>query len=91
MVEILPARFDTDDASPSRRGVPVHEVGGHLVPTVFDLLLAQYGVCSHGLPCTWPGGCDDLDEPCTPARWEIFTGVSATRSVKISRELAVSA
>ena len=33
-----------------RRGVPVRRVGGRLVTTVFDLLLAQYGVRRHGLP-----------------------------------------
>ena len=39
-------RFDTPDgaAADLRRGVPVRRVGGHLVTTVFDLLLAQYGV-----------------------------------------------
>ena len=39
-------RFDTPDgaAGELRRGVPVRRVGGHLVTTVFDLLLAQYGV-----------------------------------------------
>ena len=39
-------RFDTADgaAGDLPRGVPVRRVGGHLVTTVFDLLLAQYGV-----------------------------------------------
>ena len=39
-------RFDTPDgaAADLPRGVPVRRVGGHLVTTVFDLLLAQYGV-----------------------------------------------
>ena len=36
-------------------------VGGHLVTTVFDLLLAQYGVGRDGLPGTWPTGYDDAD------------------------------
>ena len=45
-------RFDTPDgaAADLPRGVPVRRVGGHLVTTVFDLLLAQYGVGRHGLP-----------------------------------------
>ena len=33
-----------------RRGVPAIRVGGTLVTTVFDLLLAQYGVGRDGLP-----------------------------------------
>ena len=39
-------RFDTPDgaAADLPRGVPVRRVDGHLVTTVFDLLLAQYGV-----------------------------------------------
>ena len=39
-------RFDTPDgaAADLPRGVPARRVGGHLVTTVFDLLLAQYGV-----------------------------------------------
>ena len=39
-------RFDTPDgaAADLPRGVPVRRVGGHLVTTVFDLLMAQYGV-----------------------------------------------
>ena len=39
-------RFDTPDGSAGDlpRGVPVRRVGGRLVTTVFDLLLAQYGV-----------------------------------------------
>ncbi len=45
-------RFDTPDgaAADLPRGVPVRRVGGHLVTTVFDLLLAQYGVGRPGLP-----------------------------------------
>ena len=43
------------------RGVPVRRVGGHLVTTVFDLLLAQYGVGRDGLPGDWPTGYDDAD------------------------------
>ena len=33
-----------------RRGVPVRRVGKHLVTTVYDLLLAQFGVGRPGLP-----------------------------------------
>ena len=43
-------RFDTPDgaAADLPRGVPVRRVDGHLVTTVFDLLMAQYGVGPSG-------------------------------------------
>ena len=43
-------RFDTPDgaAADLPRGVPVRRVDGHLVTTVFDLLMAQYGVARPG-------------------------------------------
>ena len=45
-------RFDTVDGHGETlsRGVPVRRVGEHLVCTVFDLMLAQYGVARPGLP-----------------------------------------
>ena len=61
--------FDRPDGAPATlwRGVPVRRVGGHLVTTVFDLLLAQYGVHRPGLPGRWPRGYDDAEQPCAPA------------------------
>lgn len=50
-----------------RRGVPITEIGGRLVTTVFDLLLAQYGVYRGGLPGDWPFSYDDASQPCNPA------------------------
>ncbi|MCU7731245.1 molybdopterin-dependent oxidoreductase, partial [Actinoplanes sp. KI2] len=51
-------RFDTasGEAATMRRGIPVRRIGDHLVTTVYDLLLAQYGVGRPGLPGTWPTG-----------------------------------
>ena len=46
--------------------------------TVFDLMLAQYGVGRDGLPGNWPTGYDD-PEPYTPAWQEEITGVPAAR------------
>ena len=44
---LLPAFVDADGSgSVLRRGVPARRVGGHLVTTVFDLMLAQYGVAA---------------------------------------------
>ncbi|WP_017541049.1 nitrate reductase subunit alpha [Nocardiopsis halophila] len=84
-------RFDGDGAETIRRGVPVREVGGHLVTTVFDLLLAQYGVGRSGLPGLWPSGYGDATGPCTPAWQEAHTGVPADKAERIGREFAANA
>ncbi|WP_344972083.1 nitrate reductase subunit alpha [Salinactinospora qingdaonensis] len=91
--EIELPRFDSAEGTPEglRRGVPVREVGGHLVTTVFDLLLAQYGVAREGLPGAWPSGYDDATQPCTPAWQEAITGVSAEKAERIGREFAANA
>jgi nitrate reductase / nitrite oxidoreductase, alpha subunit len=92
-VEISLPRFDAPDGSAAvlRRGVPVRRVGGHLVTTVYDLMLAQYGVGRDGLPGTWPTGYDDAAEPCTPAWQETITGVPAHKAERIGREFAANA
>ncbi|MFF0867384.1 nitrate reductase subunit alpha [Nonomuraea sp. NPDC003560] len=87
--QLLLPRFDGEGSL--RRGVPVARVGGRLVTTVFDLLLAQYGVPRPGLPGIWPGGYDDAAEPYTPGWQEPVTGVPAERVVKITREFARTA
>ncbi|WP_046528306.1 MULTISPECIES: nitrate reductase subunit alpha [Cellulomonas] len=74
-----------------RRGVPVRRVGEHLVTTVFDLLLAQYGVGRDGLPGTWPTGYDDASSPGTPAWQEEITSVPAQAAARIGREFAQNA
>ena len=52
VVEVLLPCFEAADGSGSvlRRGVPVLRIGNHLVTTVFDLMLAQYGVARPDLP-----------------------------------------
>ncbi|GAA2157745.1 hypothetical protein GCM10009845_01740 [Pedococcus bigeumensis] len=94
-------RFDTPDgaAADLPRGVPVRRVEGHLVTTVYDLLLAQYGVGrSHqgqALPGVWPTGdnrgYDDAQSPYTPAWQEAITGVPAATAARIGREFAQNA
>jgi nitrate reductase alpha subunit len=86
-------RFDTLDGRGETlmRGVPVRRVGEHLVCTVFDLMLAQYGVARPGLPGDWPTGYDDPERPCTPAWQEAITGVSAAQAIRVAREFAHSA
>jgi len=73
------------------RGVPVRRVAGRLVTTVFDLMLAQYGVGRPGLPGTWPSGYDDASSPGTPAWQEEITSVPATQATRIGREFAQNA
>ena len=91
--EVLMPRFDALDGSAGvlRRGVPVRRIGGRLVTTVFDLMLAHYGVLRDGLPGVWPAGYDDPAEPYTPAWQEQITSVSAEQVVRIAREMAHNA
>ncbi|BAL89231.1 putative nitrate reductase alpha subunit [Actinoplanes missouriensis 431] len=88
------ARFDTGDTeggSTIRRGVPIRWLGGHPVTTVFDLMMAQYGVRRGDLPGDWPTGYDDADAPNTPAWQERITGVPAKLAARIGREFARNA
>jgi nitrate reductase alpha subunit len=86
-------RFDAPDggAGRLRRGVPVRRVAGRLVTTVYDLLLAQYGVARDGLPGDWPTSYEDASEPYTPAWQAAITGVDAGRAARIAREFAANA
>lgn len=86
-------RFDTLDGASNDlpRGVPVRRIGGHLVTTVFDMLLAQYGVARDGLPGEWPSGYGDESAPYTPAWQENITGVPAAAAARVGREFAQNA
>ncbi len=86
-------RFDvgeTEGGATIRRGVPALRVGGRLVTTVLDLLLAQYAVPRPGLPGEWPSGYDD-DHPYTPVWQERITSVPATAAIRVAREFAQNA
>ena len=93
MVAVTMPRFDSPaGVGPTMlRGVPVRTVGGHRVTTVFDLLLASYGVARTGLPGDWPTGYDDASSPATPAWQEQHTGVPAHLAERIGREFAQNA
>src|SRR5690606_36347962 len=69
------------------RGVPTVEVGGRKFTTVFDVMLAHYGVNREelNLPGEWP---TDYHDPVmgTPAWQEELTGVSASQAIRIGRE-----
>ncbi|GAA14117.1 nitrate reductase alpha subunit [Gordonia alkanivorans NBRC 16433] len=85
--------FDAPDRSGSvvRRGVPARRINGRLVTTVFDLMLAQYGVARDGLPGEWPTGYDDATTPYTPAWQAEITGVPAEAAIRVAREFAANA
>ncbi|MCE0487132.1 nitrate reductase subunit alpha [Ornithinimicrobium sediminis] len=92
-VEVLLPRFDNVNGEQvrERRGVPVRRLGEHLVTTVLDLMLAQYGVGRPGLPGTWPTGYDDPSAPATPAWAAQICGAPAEQIVRIAREWAQNA
>ncbi len=78
----------------SLRGVPVRFIetqrGTMAVATVYDVIMAQYGV-SRGLPGDYPKGLDDKDAAYTPAWQEIFTGIDARTVIQFAREWASTA
>lgn len=100
-VEVDLPRFDTEGGPHGqgrgeviRRGVPAVRLGGPdgpLVTTVFDLLLAQYGVARDGLPGRWPASYDDPEQPGTPGWQEAHTSVPAAACVRIAREFGRTA
>ncbi|MGF1427227.1 nitrate reductase subunit alpha [Kitasatospora sp. LaBMicrA B282] len=99
-VPVLLPRFDTEGGEHGqgrgevlRRGVPATRLApdGPLVTTVFDLLLAQYGVGRPGLPGSWPTGYQDATQPGTPAWQQAHTSVPAAACARIAREFAATA
>ena len=92
LVAVWLNRFDQPaGAQPMRRGVPVRRIAGHTVTTVYDLVLAQYGVGRDGLPGEWPSGYDDTDAPYTPAWQQPITSVPAGKVLRLAREFAQNA
>ncbi len=76
------------------RGVPAKRLktaAGEsvLVTTVYDLLMAQYGV-ARGLAGEYPASYDD-DQPFTPAWSEKYTGMSREMVIRFAREWATTA
>ncbi|MBJ6727144.1 nitrate reductase subunit alpha [Geomesophilobacter sediminis] len=86
--ETRPVRFTFSGSAAAVREVPTHRVttlhGDRVVTTVFDLLMAQFGV-SRGLAGEYP---DDyfVDRPFTPKWQEKFTGIHAETVIRIARE-----
>ncbi|HUZ41691.1 MAG TPA: nitrate reductase subunit alpha [Acidimicrobiales bacterium] len=74
-----------------RRGVPAIRLGDRWVTTVFDLVMAQYGVARDDLPGEWPTDYDDATVPYTPAWQERITSVPAAACTRVAREFARNA
>ena len=80
---------DFDRQRTVSRGVPIRRItcaDGRvaLVTTVYDILMAQYGV-DRGLSGSYPAT-DDDDEPYTPAWAERLTGIPRARLVRFAHE-----
>ncbi|MCH8258453.1 MAG: nitrate reductase subunit alpha, partial [Proteobacteria bacterium] len=78
----------------SLRGVPVRYIetsnGRVPVTTVYDLIMAQYGV-GRGLDGDYPADYTDENAAYTPAWQEIFTGVDSKTVLQFAREWANTA
>lgn len=76
------------------RGVPVKKLknpdGTMYVATVFDLLMAQFGV-GRGFSGDYPASYDDCEAPYTPAWQERFTGVARENVIRFARDWAGTA
>ncbi len=79
----------SEDVKKLKRSVPVRKVetvdGTVYTTTVFELMLAQYGV-SRVSEGDWPTSYDDDTLPFTPAWQERFTGVKASDVVDFARQ-----
>ncbi|MBE0595864.1 MAG: nitrate reductase subunit alpha [Desulfuromonadales bacterium] len=88
--EICPVSFpDFAGDRALRRGVPVRSLataaGTLRVTSVYDLLMAQFGV-DRGLVGDYPQGYDDAGTPYTPAWQEQFTGIDRANVIQFARE-----
>jgi nitrate reductase alpha subunit len=93
-VEVVLPRFDegeTEGGTVMNRGVPAVDVAGITVTTVYDLMLANYGVGREGLPGQWALGYDDASVVGTPAWQEEMSGVPQEQCARIAREFARNA
>ncbi len=85
--------FDFSKGQQVKRGVPIKyvqtEEGRIAVATIFDLLMAQFGV-QRGLIGDYPKDYND-DVSYTPAWQEKFTGIARETVIKFAREWAKTA
>lgn len=89
--EVLQITFtDFSTKKDSKRGVPVkhvktHDGGKVIVATIYDLLMAQYGV-NRNLGGDYPTSYDDANAAYTPAWQENLTGIGRNTVLQFARE-----
>ncbi len=94
--DVVPVALDNfAEGGTLTRGVPVKRIqtaDGRTVTvaTVYDLLMAQYGV-PRGLGDGYPADYNDADAPYTPAWSEKYTGMGRETLIRFAREWAVTA
>jgi nitrate reductase alpha subunit len=92
--EVLLHLDDFGEGRSLTRGVPTREIetsdGKVVVTTVYDLLMAQYGV-PRGCGGDYPESYDDKDAPYTPAWSERYTGLSREDLIRFARQWGVTA
>jgi nitrate reductase / nitrite oxidoreductase, alpha subunit len=93
--ELLPVSFaEFAEGKAFQRSVPVRYVetaeGRVAVSTIYDLLMAQYGV-GRGLPGDFPTDYDDANLSYTPAWQERYTGIDRQTVIQFAREWATTA
>ncbi len=81
---------DFGEGETLERGVPVKRIAtaageSVMVATVYDLLMAQYGV-PRGLAGAYPADYDDESAPYTPAWSERYTGMGRDVVIRFARE-----
>jgi nitrate reductase / nitrite oxidoreductase, alpha subunit len=86
---------DFSEGKAHRREVPVRKLQtadgkSVLVATVYDLLMAQYGV-ARGLNGDYPADYNDETQAYTPAWAEKYTGMSRDMVIRFAREWGVTA
>ncbi|HAZ14106.1 MAG: nitrate reductase subunit alpha [Bdellovibrionales bacterium GWA2_49_15] len=89
--QVIPVEFtEFGLGHKAKRGVPVRyieTVTGEKVPvtTVYDLIMAQYGV-ARGLAGEYPSSYDDSKAAYTPAWQEIFSGIGKQTLLQFARQ-----
>ena len=92
--DIVPVVFDDFVGKGEfTRNVPIKKIvtkdGEILATTVFDLIMAEFGV-DRGLGGAYPAGYDDM-KPYTPAWQEKITGIGRKTVIRFAREFAANA
>ncbi|MBT3337066.1 MAG: nitrate reductase subunit alpha [Anaerolineae bacterium] len=92
--EVVELEFDDfSSGTTNARGVPVRyietEDGRVAVTTVFDLVMAQFGV-DRGFSGAYPENYDDAEGVYTPAWQEKYTGIHQDTCIRYAREWATN-